>query len=62
MAANDRPISYMPDAEQPVLYSIGENGKDDGGAYVIDAKGVVQREESDIVFYLDGRRPQPESP
>ncbi len=62
MAAGDRPISYLPNAEQPVLCSVGENGKDDGGAYVLDAKGRVQREESDTVFYLDGQRPQPDSP
>ena len=60
MAAKDRPILYLPAAKQPILYSIGDNGKDDGGAYMLDAKGRVQREESDIVFYLDGQRPQPQ--
>jgi hypothetical protein len=62
MAEGDRPITYLPDAKQPILYSIGDNGTDDGGAYVIDAKGRVQRDESDIVFYLDGQRPQPGKP
>ncbi len=60
MAAGERPISYLPHAKQPILYSVGENGTDDGGTYVIDAQGRVQRDESDIVFYLDGQRPQPD--
>ena len=60
MAANDRPIFYLPNAKQPILYSIGANGTDDGGAYVIDAKGRLQRGKSDLVFYLDGHRPQPQ--
>ena len=62
MAAGEWPIHYLPNAHQPILYSVGENGRDDGGAYVIDAKGRVLRDESDIVFYLDGQRPQPNGP
>ena len=62
MAAGDRPISYLPDAQQPILYSIGENGKDDGGAYFVNEQGYVQREKSDLVFFLDGQRPQPVGP
>ena len=62
MAAGERPIHYLPNAHQPILYSVGENGRDDGGAYVIDAKGYVQRDESDIVFYLDGQHPQTNGP
>jgi hypothetical protein len=31
MASNGRPISYRPDAHPPLLYSVGDNGKDDGG-------------------------------
>ena len=31
MAADDRPMGYRPDLAPPIVYSVGENGKDDGG-------------------------------
>jgi len=30
--ANDKPIRYLPKYNPPVLYSVGYDGKDDGGA------------------------------
>ena len=58
MAADDRPMSYLPNAKQPILYSVGENRTDDGGVDIRDAQTIVQRENSDLVFCLDGWRPQ----
>ena len=32
--ADDSPLRYAPDADPPVLYSVGPNGRDDGGWFV----------------------------
>ncbi len=56
-----RPIGYRPDANPPVLYSMGEDGEDDRGAFVLNKEGGVDWWESpDIVFFLNGDRPQRE--
>lgn len=33
--ADNQPLPYLPDAERPRLYSVGPNGADDGGYYVM---------------------------
>lgn len=57
LAADDRPIAYLPDAPKPILYSVGENGTDDGGSYALYASGGVDRRSLDRPFFLDGDRP-----
>ena len=39
--ANGRPIRYRPDADPPVLYSIGYDGKDDRGTFHLIRVGIV---------------------
>jgi hypothetical protein len=55
-----RPIGYLPDAAPPILYSIGDDGVDDGGGFALNDSGGVNMNELDIVFFLDGKRPMPE--
>ncbi len=55
MAADGATFSYLPDAEIPVLYSVGENGIDDGGS----GWDKKSRTRLDIVFHLDGKLPDP---
>ncbi len=51
---------YLPEAEIPVLYSIGENGIDDGGLWWDEKRGNYDRHNRlDIVFLLDGVLPDP---
>lgn len=57
LAAADRPIGYLPDAPKPLLYSVGENGTDDGGSYGLYANGAVDIKQLDLPFFLDGDRP-----
>jgi len=57
-AADGRPLGYLPKAEKPRLYSISEDGKDDGGELALDSEGYVNREAPDLVFFLnEGDRP-----
>lgn len=62
MAGDGRVISYLPDADPPILYSIGDDGVDDGGAVEFDAKGRIDTRKADLCFFLDGVRPQMDSP
>lgn len=59
---NDEMIRYLPEASPPILYSIGSNGIDDGGAVVLKAEGSIDREAGDQPFFLNGDRPQPPPP
>lgn len=56
-AHGDNPIRYLPDAAPPLLYSVNVDGVDDGGAYKLRADGLVDWDELDLVFFLDGNRP-----
>ena len=59
-AADGRPLGYLPKAQKPRLYSIGQDGKDDGGKFALDKDGDVDREVLDLVFFLNaGDRPLP---
>ena len=51
------PIRYKADPEQPLLYSVGKDGRDDGGTFKLDADGGVDKDSPDIVFFLKGDRP-----
>ncbi len=57
-AADGRPFGYLPDADPAILYSVGEDGKDDGGRFEV-AGGGVSRRVLDLPFFLDGKRPYP---
>ncbi len=52
-APGDQPIRYLPHAEDPRLYSVGENGIDDDGAF--DESDLSGRggKSPDIPFFLD---------
>lgn len=51
---------YRPDADPPILYSIGANGVDDGGISLGPMNGCrCYCEEGDSLFSLNGIRPQP---
>ena len=52
------PIQYVPNAEPPVLYSIGMDGVDDGGRFELRGDGSVDRDKADLVFFLNGDRPR----
>lgn len=56
-AAGGKPIGYLPNAEPPLLYCIGADGVDDGGAFSIKGKRV-NANELDFVFFLNGDRPR----
>ena len=50
---------YLPDAETPILYSVGENGVDDGGLVWDEKRNNYDRYRRDLVFLLDGKLPDP---
>jgi hypothetical protein len=56
------PIGYRPDADPPVLYSVGTDGVDDGGEFAVTNSGNVDLNSKDWVFFLDGDRPRPLPP
>lgn len=62
MADDGRVISYLPEAKPPILYSVGENGVDDGGTFEFDSKGRIDASRADLLFFLDGVRPQKDNP
>jgi len=57
-SASPSPIGYAPGADPPVLYCVGLDGQDNGGAFVVDNRGDLDwRESPDQVFFLNGDRP-----
>lgn len=50
-------IQYKADPQQPRLYSVGEDGRDDGGKFTLDDKGGAH-DAPDLVYFLNGNRPQ----
>ncbi|NLG42796.1 MAG: hypothetical protein GX547_06095 [Phycisphaerae bacterium] len=56
-AADDRPIGYAPHGPRPVLYSVNIDGIDEGGRYVLNSAGRVERDGADFPFFLNGDRP-----
>jgi hypothetical protein len=57
-AAEDRPITYAPDAAPPVLYSVGEDALDDAGRFELTQGGGVRLDAADLVYFLNGDRPR----
>jgi len=56
-ADDARPIGCAPGAATPVLYSVYEDGTDDGGRYGTEGGYVLLRLSADLVFFLNGDRP-----
>ncbi|MCC7291256.1 MAG: hypothetical protein IT449_04235 [Phycisphaerales bacterium] len=53
-----RPLAYLPGHDPPILYSIYEDGIDDGGAEPTSTEHERSMEwKGDWLFYLDGDRP-----
>jgi len=48
-------IGYLPNADPPVLYSIGSDGVDDGGEVHLNRRGAIDWEE-ELPFFLNGDR------
>jgi hypothetical protein len=57
------PIGYVADADRPRIYSVGENGVDNGGAPIDSSKTKAQNDQlSDVVIDLVPQpRPLPET-
>ncbi|MCK4625278.1 MAG: hypothetical protein KAV00_08215 [Phycisphaerae bacterium] len=56
-----QPLRYLPNAQQPILYSIGSNGEDQGGQYAGDPEDTDysrQHDGYDLPFFLNGDRPR----
>ena len=53
-------ISYLPSAERPLLYYVGENGIDERGKYpdVPLENWGLDWNKYDIPFFLNGDRPR----
>ena len=56
-ADGGRTLGYRPRQPNPVLYCIGENGIDHGGAFTCRGDDI-HSEDLDIPFFLDGSRPR----
>jgi hypothetical protein len=54
---NDGPLRYLPEAPSPLLYSVGRNGVDEGGAFPVLAGGGIDTRRQDMPFFLNGDRP-----
>lgn len=58
-AAQPSPIRYVPDPAEPLLYSVNQDGIDDAGRYkLVQSSGTVDLEALDLVFFLNGTRPE----
>lgn len=52
------PLRYAPGNDPPVIYSVSGNGQDDGGRFAVYGLGIVNVHRYDLVWFLDGNRPQ----
>jgi hypothetical protein len=48
------PIRLVVDDQRVMLYSVGNDGVDDGGSYSLNKTGGISRESRDHVFFLSG--------
>jgi hypothetical protein len=54
-----QPLRYLPNAQRPILYSIGSDGEDRGGQYAENPEDPpAYRDYYDIPFFLNGDRPR----
>ncbi len=54
------PILYRPTGEEPTLYSVGSDGRDDGGVERDLRRGPDGTRKGDHLFHLDGPPREPE--
>jgi hypothetical protein len=54
MGSGRRALGYVPDARTPVVYSVGENGHDDGGseAPTVKSTKLLRWETEDVIVHL----------
>jgi hypothetical protein len=51
-------VRYLPAGRPPLLYCVGPDGADGGGAHTVSKEhGVYERGSPDLVFFLNGDRP-----
>ena len=56
LAANDRPLTYVPGEPRPCVYSVGSDGRDDGGEPDgLEPSPIISRSARDLI--ADLRRP-----
>lgn len=53
LAADGRPLGYLPLADVPILYSVGRDGVDHGGQDVLGSDGARDRDRSNLRFHLN---------
>lgn len=51
------PLRYAPDHDPPVIYSVHNDGHDDGGRTYVPTTGHARPANTDLVWLLDGHRP-----
>ncbi|MCG8408687.1 MAG: hypothetical protein MI923_26075 [Phycisphaerales bacterium] len=54
----NKPLGYLPEASPPILYSVNRDGFDNDGVYIVLQSGKLDRELSDLPFFLNGDRPR----
>ena len=54
---NGGPLRYLPEAPSSLLYSVGRNGIDEGGAFPVSPGRGVDTRTQDMPFFLNGDRP-----
>ena len=57
-SAQARPLGYRPRMDPAVIYSVGVDGVDDGGAFALTLDDSVDWERKDMVYFLNGGRPR----
>ncbi len=55
------PLRYAPHHDPPVIYSVHNDGHDDGGRLYVPAAGRSRPRNTDLVWLLDGHRPHERS-
>jgi hypothetical protein len=56
-AADGATFHYLPHDDRPRLYSVGPDGVDSGGMVRLGPDGDWYKEDMDIAFSLDGKKP-----
>lgn len=59
---NEGVMRYLPDGPSPMVYSVGDNGIDDGGTYGCYDDGAVNDRTLDLPFFLAQDRPRAAPP
>jgi hypothetical protein len=51
-------FGYLPHADPPIVYGVGENGVDENGKYMA-TDGYARFRDGDMPFFINGDRPRP---